>query len=70
MNYDRERAMYEQSCTEDMIRMRNPSKAIQRTVLTVKCPPCLGTGERVDNIIGPVGEVRVCTACGGTGIAR
>ncbi len=41
-----------------------------RKVLIVECPPCGGTGERVDNIIGPVGEVRVCTACGGTGQAR
>jgi hypothetical protein len=30
MNYDRERAMYEQECTEEMIRMRDPRNAIRR----------------------------------------
>lgn len=30
MNYDRDRAMYEQECTEAMIRMRDPEKAIKR----------------------------------------
>lgn len=41
-----------------------------RPAAKVVCPPCNGTGERIDNIIGPLGEVRVCTACGGTGVAK
>jgi hypothetical protein len=30
MSYERDRAGYEQSCTEDMIRMRDPSQDIRR----------------------------------------
>lgn len=30
MNHERYRAMYEQECTEEMIRMRDPAKAIKR----------------------------------------
>lgn len=29
MNYDRERAMYEQDCTEEMIRMRDPDQSTE-----------------------------------------
>ena len=59
-NYDRERAMYEQECTEEMIRMRRPGTSPIR----VKSRQSFAGAIRRDEPMSPA-----CTACrepGGT----